>query len=108
MENFLEAKIYTSMLNKSIKMLSFQHFSDTGLETEEIVFNPNCKIKIVTGCSGGGFGFSPLMIYEIEIKEEGVETKNFRERSLYEKTTPIRDFVVKNEDVLFKLVSKID
>lgn len=108
MENFLNAEVYKPILDKSIRILSFKHFSDTGLKTEEIIFNPNCEIKIVTGCSGGGCGFSPLIIYEIEIKEDGVETKRFKEQHLYEEKEPIRDFVVKNKDVLFQLVAKID
>ena len=105
---FLEAQVYKLMLDKPIKFITYTSTDGKEPETSEIVFNPGAKIKIIVSGEGGGCGFSPVIIYEITIKEIDGEIQKFEEVHLYRDKKPITDFIIKNKDVLFKLEVEID
>lgn len=91
MSTFLGVDIYKSLLKSPI------HFG-------KIVFKPDASIQIAVSGEGGGGGFSPLIIYNILIKD-GTDSKSFEEMCLHHEETPILDFVIKNLGVLFEKVS---
>jgi hypothetical protein len=106
-KNFVQAKVYKSLLNEPIRFITYVSPQDIEPETTEIIFHPNDEISIVLFSSGGGGGFSPATIYETRIKGVDGSIQNFEEIRLYREKTPISDFIQKNRDVLFELVSKI-
>jgi len=105
--NFVQAKVYKLLLNKQIRFITYVSPEDTEPETTEIVFHPSDEISIVLFSSGGGCGFSAAVIYQIRIKSADGSVQKFEEIHLNRDKTPISDFIQKNKDVLFELISKI-
>lgn len=93
METFLGVDIYRFLLKSPI------HFG-------KIIFKPDVSIQIAVSGEGGGGGFSPVIIYNILIKNKtGSDSFRFKEMHLYHEETPIVDFVTKNIGVLFEKVN---
>lgn len=91
MSTFLKVDTYRSLLKNPI------HFG-------EIVFKPDASIQIAVSGEGGGGGFSPVIIYQILIKD-GKDSNSFKEMRLHNEEAPILDFIEKNLGVLFEKVS---
>ena len=107
-KEFLKAEVYKLMLNKSINFITYLSPDENEPSTTEITFNPRDEITIVRFSTGGGCGFSAAIIYQIRIKGCDGSLQEFEEVHLYRDKTPIIDFIIKNKDVLFELISKIE